>query len=101
MLSNGQWKKLTKLWDSFIDYDTLEWQRTLQDLDKAPDIAYENVLSSFDKDWCVKGLIVTHKDLVVTLKFRPMTSSLGSLVFGMFDFVLAIEVVSICAQKVQ
>jgi hypothetical protein len=37
------------MWDSLVDYDTLEWQRTLQDLEKVVDVAYEDFLKDFDK----------------------------------------------------
>jgi hypothetical protein len=61
------------VWDSLIDYGSLEWQSTLQDLIKAMDIAYEDVLRKFDKVWCVKGFIVTCSNLV-TWKVRPQMS---------------------------
>lgn len=56
------------MWDSLIDYGRLEWQSTLRDLGRTPDIASEDVLGEFDKDWSIKNLIVTHSNLVVTLK---------------------------------
>jgi hypothetical protein len=40
------------------------WRKTLY-------VAYEDVLKKFDNVWCVKNLIVTHIDLVVTWKVRP------------------------------
>ena len=38
------------------------------DLEEAPDVAYQDVLEEFDLVWCVKGLIVTWSNLVVTWK---------------------------------
>ena len=57
--------------DSLLDYDGLEWQRTLHDLEKTLDIAYEDVLNDFDLVWFIKGLIVTHSNLSVTWKVKP------------------------------
>ena len=54
------------MWDSLLDYDILEWQRTLTDLEKTLDVSYEEALKGFDNVWCVKGLIVTLINLVVT-----------------------------------
>ena len=59
------------MWDSLLDYGRLEWQQTLQDLEKAPDITYLDVPKKLDSVWCVKGLIVTRSDLMVTWKVRP------------------------------
>lgn len=54
-------------------------------------------LREFDKVWCVKGLNVTHNDLVVTWKVRPKwTSFIESL---QVVVSLAIKFVSICAKK--
>ena len=46
-------------------------QRTLEDLEKAPDVVYEDVLNEFDSTWGSKGLIVTRSNVVVTWKVRP------------------------------
>jgi hypothetical protein len=71
-LLNGQWKKMyPTVWDSLLDYGRLQWQQTLQDLQKAPNVAYQDVLKEFDSVWCIKGLIVTRSNLVVTWKVRP------------------------------
>ena len=59
------------MWDSLLDYGRLEWQRTLTDLEKTLDVSYEEALKGFDNVWCVKGLIVTLINLVVTWKDRP------------------------------
>jgi hypothetical protein len=56
------------VWDSLLDYDRLEWQRTLTDLEKVPEVPYQDVLNQFDIVWCVTCLIVTHSNLVVTWK---------------------------------
>lgn len=37
-----------------------------QNLVKAPDVPYEDVLEEFDLVWCVEGRTVTHSDLVVS-----------------------------------
>ena len=64
------------------------------------------VLNEFDSTWGVKGLIVTHSNLVVTWKVRPhmsiffLTSTRAMLVFPWwlyFDSFLAIEF-SVCAK---
>ena len=49
--------------DFVLDYGELEWQRTLHDFGKTPDIPYEDVLNKFDSVWSVKGLIVTRSNL--------------------------------------
>ena len=60
---------------SYVEFPTcygrLEWQRTLNELGKAPDFAYQENLREFDIIWCVKGLTVTRRNLVVTWKVRP------------------------------
>lgn len=48
-----------------LDYGTFEWQRTPHDLEKVPNVAYDNVLNDFDLVWCLKGLIVTRTNLLV------------------------------------
>ena len=59
------------VWDPLLAYGRFEWQHTLQDLEKTPNLAYDDVLKEFHKVWCVKGFIVTCSNLVVTWKFRP------------------------------
>ena len=59
------------VWDSLLDNGRLEWQRTLIDLEKAPDVAYEDVLKEFDNVWCVKGLTLTCSNLVIVWKVKP------------------------------
>jgi hypothetical protein len=62
------------IWDALQDYGRIEWKRTLRDLEKAPDVAYHDILNNFDLIWGVKGLIVTRSNLVVTWKDRPQMS---------------------------
>lgn len=54
------------MWDPLLDKGRLEWQGTLQDLKKTLGVAYDDALREFDKVWCVKGLIVTCTNLIVT-----------------------------------
>lgn len=44
---------------------------TLVDLEKAPEITYQDLLNEFDSVWYGKGLIVTRSNLVVTWTIRP------------------------------
>jgi hypothetical protein len=46
------------------------------DLEKASDMAYQDVLDEFDLVWCVEGLIVPHIDLVVW-KVRPQMATIS------------------------
>ena len=51
-----QWyvKKIHQyVWDSLLDYGRIEWKWTLMDLEKALDVAYQDVLEEFDSVWCV------------------------------------------------
>ena len=36
------------IWDALHAYGKIEWQRTLSDLEKAQDVAYQDVLDEFD-----------------------------------------------------
>lgn len=54
-----------------LEYGRLEWQWTLHDLEKVSDVAYQDVLTEFDSVCCIKGLIVTRSNLIVTKKLRP------------------------------
>ena len=58
------------IWDALQDYGRIEWKRTLNNLEKAPDVAYQDILKKFDLTWGVKGLIVTQSNLVVMWKDR-------------------------------
>lgn len=53
-------------------FGRIEWQQTLVDLKKVPDIAYQDVLNGYDSTG--GGLHVTHSNLVVMWKVRPHTS---------------------------
>jgi hypothetical protein len=40
------------IWDALQDYGRIiEWKRTLSDLEKAPDVAYHDILNNFDLIW--------------------------------------------------
>ena len=72
MLHNGPLRKTHQvIWDTLEDYGRIEWQQSLSDLEKASDIACQDVLNKFDAIWGVKGLIVTCSNFVVTWKVRP------------------------------
>jgi hypothetical protein len=49
----------------------IEWKRTLLDLEKAPNVAYQYVFNGFNSAWGVKGLIVTRSNLVITWEVGP------------------------------
>ena len=95
------------VWDSLLDYDRLEWQRTLHDFNKVPDVAYQHVLDDFDLAWCHKGLIVTRSNLPVTWESQTLDGhyflvSLGlGLVYSRFVILvsLTIEYVSISTEE--
>ena len=57
--------------DALLDYGQFEWQDMLKDLQKAPNVAYQDVLDELDSVWCVKGLIIIHSNLMVAWKDRP------------------------------
>jgi hypothetical protein len=54
------------IWDALQGYDEIKWQRTLADLEKALDVAHQDVLNEFDLTLGggVKGLIVIRSNLV-------------------------------------
>ena len=35
------------IWDALQDYGRIEWKRMLKDLEKAPDVAYQDILKDF------------------------------------------------------
>ena len=45
------------IWGALHEYARIEWKHTLSDLEKAPDVAYHDVLNEFDLTWGVKGLL--------------------------------------------
>ena len=57
--------------DSLLDYGKIEWQWTFHDLEKTPNVAYENVFNEFASVQCVKGCIVTHSNMSITCKVKP------------------------------
>ena len=59
------------IWGALQDYGRIEWKLILSNLEKAPDVAYQDVLNKFDLIWGVKGLIMTQSNLEVTWKVRP------------------------------
>lgn len=59
------------MWDVLQDYGRIECKRTLSDLEDAPAVAYQDFLNKFDSTLGVKGLIMTHSNLVVTWKVDP------------------------------
>ena len=65
--NNGMLRKHVKSFGTPLhDYGRVEWKRTLNDLEEAPDVAYQGILKEFDSTWGVKNLIVTQSNLVVT-----------------------------------
>lgn len=48
---------------ALLDYGRVKWQRTLKVIEKALDVAYDDVLKVFDNVWCVKGLIAIGSNL--------------------------------------
>lgn len=69
-------------------YGRLEW--TLLYLEEAPDIAYQVVLQKFDLGWCVKGLIVTCSNLMVTGKAPDEHYFLKSLWVALVPLVVVL-----------
>ena len=65
-IHNNMEKTHQFIWDTLQDYDKIEWQQTLSDLEKASDVTFQDVFNEFDLIWGVKGLIVTWSNLVVT-----------------------------------
>jgi hypothetical protein len=68
MFFSGKWRKCIKLCGTPC--------LAMVDLEKASDMAYQDVLDEFDLVWCVKGLIVPHIDLVVW-KVRPQMATIS------------------------
>ena len=59
------------VWDVVLEYGRIEWQDTLKNLQKSLNVAYQDVLDELDSVWCVKQLIATRSNLMVTWKERP------------------------------
>ena len=86
VFNNLQWpieKTRQVIWDALQDYGRIEWKQTLKDLEKTPDVAYQDVLNKFDLTWGVKNLIVTWSNLVVTWKDRPQMSIISWFPLGL------------------
>ena len=54
------------IWEAIHDYGMIEWKRTLEDLEEALDVAYQDILNGFDSKWGVINLVMTWSNLVVT-----------------------------------
>lgn len=62
--------QLRELNNMFGMLSLIEWQRTLEALKKTHVVAYDDVFEDFGKVWCVKGLIATRSNLVMSWKIR-------------------------------
>lgn len=62
--------QLRELNNMFGMLSLIEWQRTLKALKKTHVVAYDDVFEDFGKVWCVKGLIATRSNLVMSWKIR-------------------------------
>ena len=71
-------------WHSFSVFE--KRHVTLKDLEKAEDVAYQDILKKFDLTWGVKGFIVTHSNLVITWKDRPQMSIISWFSIGLRQF---------------
>jgi hypothetical protein len=70
VFNNMQWpiqKTLQVICDALQDYDRIEWKHTLVYLEKAPNVAYQNILHKFNSTWGVIDL----SNSMVTWKVRP------------------------------
>lgn len=65
------------LWNPFLDYGRLEWQITLKDLAKSPNVVYQYNMRELISTWCVRGFIVTRSNLdviwMIKLHIRVIT----------------------------
>ena len=48
---HGYWKTRQILWDSLQDYRRIEWKQTLRDVEKTPDMTYDDILNNLDLTW--------------------------------------------------
>lgn len=84
------------------------WKRTLTDLEKAPDVAYQDILNEFGSTLRVKGLIVTRRNLVVKWKVRSHLGIISWFPLGVHWFswdscvlVPFLQLIfSVCARKI-
>ena len=98
----SQWRKHTKLCETIcLTMVDLSGKGLLWNWEKTLDVAYEDVLNKFDLIWCVKGLIVTRSNLVVTWTIRPQIGiiSRGPISLGLFPFPLQFHLFSNCIKK--
>lgn len=51
---------------SSLSHDHIEWQRMLKDFKDTQDVAYQGMPNECDPMWCIKGLIATRSNFVVT-----------------------------------
>ena len=79
VFNNMQWpikKTRQVIWDTLQDYGRIEWNWALKDLEKASDVAYQDVRNEFDLTWGIKGLIESRSNLVITWKDRPQMGTI-------------------------
>ena len=72
--------------DALHDYSRIKWKHTLLNLEKARDVASQDVLNEHDWIWGVKDLNVTRSNLVVTWKVRPHMSIISWFPLGLCCF---------------
>lgn len=56
------------IWDVLQDHGRIKWKQTFWDLEKALDVANQDVMYKFNMAWEVKGLVMTQSNLVVMWK---------------------------------
>ena len=66
------------IWDALLDYGRIERQRILNDLEKAPDVTYNDVMDevivhNMDTVWCVKGPIASGRNLLQSTLYKCYT----------------------------
>jgi hypothetical protein len=88
ILYNGPLRKRTKSFGTLcrIMVRSIEWKRTLSDLEKVPNIVYQDVLKYFDSIWDVKGLIVTCSNFLITWNVRPQMAIISWFPLGLCWF---------------
>ena len=53
----AHWENLQAVWNALQDYGMIEWKQALLDLEKARDVAYQDILKGFDSIWGSKALL--------------------------------------------
>ena len=71
-------------WHSFSVFE--KRHVTLKDLEKAEDVAYQDILKKIVLTWGAKGFIVTDSNLVITWKDRPQMSIISWFSIGLRQF---------------